>query len=672
MRRGRGTVRRVLVGLRAELARSAGLAVGVEPPPVASPLAGEAVDPNAAVRRDPSHREEPLSSRAWLSTTTRSTRSMATPSSLKAYEGKALLLVNVASKCGLTPQYTGLEELQKKYESQGLHGARLPVQPVRRAGARLRRGDLHVLLDELRRDVPPVREDRGERRGPPPDLRRARGGRRPGGPQAATSSGTSRSSSSARRARSSRGSARSSRPRTPRSSRRSNGRCRADVAAYRAAVFDMDGLLVDSEVLWHQAELEILVPLGRGDRRARRRGRPRGCSSPRSSSTTSGSRGWSTPSVDEVVAQVLARVGDLVEERGRLLPGALDALSALRRRSGPIALASSTPTALIRRTLAHFGIADALRGRPLRRGRADGQAPSRGLPHRRGAPRRRARAAAWPSRTRPPACARPWRRSMDCVAVPVREERADAAFSLATVVLDSLADLDDEWLATSYAASGAGARRAPGDAGGSVARRRRGGPWPRPPTPRDPRCSRSRTGYVEELAARDPLLATDRSASRATTTCSRRSRPQRWQEDADVHRGVARDAPRASSRVDDVDRIAKAVMDERLSDAAELERSGEYARRFGTIVSPVSSIRQVFELMRRETPEDRRRDRRAAASGAPRARELARGARRRRRARRAAPPPPRARRRRAGRDLRATARSRPSPTGLQSRRCPTT
>jgi glutathione peroxidase len=41
------------------------------------------------------------------------------PSSLKSYEGKALLLVNVASKCGLTPQYTGLEELQKKYESKG-------------------------------------------------------------------------------------------------------------------------------------------------------------------------------------------------------------------------------------------------------------------------------------------------------------------------------------------------------------------------------------------------------------------------------------------------------------------------------------------------------------------------------------------------------------------------
>jgi glutathione peroxidase len=41
------------------------------------------------------------------------------PSSLRAHEGKALLIVNVASKCGLTPQYTGLEELQAKYAARG-------------------------------------------------------------------------------------------------------------------------------------------------------------------------------------------------------------------------------------------------------------------------------------------------------------------------------------------------------------------------------------------------------------------------------------------------------------------------------------------------------------------------------------------------------------------------
>ncbi|HEX8110699.1 MAG TPA: glutathione peroxidase, partial [Kofleriaceae bacterium] len=38
---------------------------------------------------------------------------------LAAYKGKALMLVNVASKCGNTPQYATLEALQKKYESKG-------------------------------------------------------------------------------------------------------------------------------------------------------------------------------------------------------------------------------------------------------------------------------------------------------------------------------------------------------------------------------------------------------------------------------------------------------------------------------------------------------------------------------------------------------------------------
>jgi len=41
------------------------------------------------------------------------------PTTLAHYKGKALLLVNVASKCGLTPQYSTLEALQKKYEAKG-------------------------------------------------------------------------------------------------------------------------------------------------------------------------------------------------------------------------------------------------------------------------------------------------------------------------------------------------------------------------------------------------------------------------------------------------------------------------------------------------------------------------------------------------------------------------
>ena len=43
-----------------------------------------------------------------------------TPESLAAYEGKVVLVVNTASKCGFTPQYEGLEKLWEDHKDEGL------------------------------------------------------------------------------------------------------------------------------------------------------------------------------------------------------------------------------------------------------------------------------------------------------------------------------------------------------------------------------------------------------------------------------------------------------------------------------------------------------------------------------------------------------------------------
>ncbi len=48
------------------------------------------------------------------------------PGALESRKGDVTLMVNVASRCGLTPQYTGLESLQKKYADKGFSVLGLP------------------------------------------------------------------------------------------------------------------------------------------------------------------------------------------------------------------------------------------------------------------------------------------------------------------------------------------------------------------------------------------------------------------------------------------------------------------------------------------------------------------------------------------------------------------
>jgi len=203
----------------------------------------------------------------------------------------------------------------------------------------------------------------------------------------------------------------------------------------------MDGLLVDSEILWHKAEVEIFGQLGVPLSDARL---TKGMFVSEVVDFWYSRYPWEKPSTDEVVDQLLARVGDLIESEGRLLPGALRALDLAGAR-GPLALASSTPMALILRCLDHFGLTERFAsihsadvepfGKPhpgvfLSAAAALGKAPGQCLVFEDSAAGVLAAKAA----------------VMTVVAVPTGDDAHRPEFALADLVLASLVDLDPAWL----------------------------------------------------------------------------------------------------------------------------------------------------------------------------------------------------------------------------------
>ena len=120
----------------------------------------------------------------------------------------------------------------------------------------------------------------------------------------------------------------------------------------------MDGLLIDSEILWHEAEIEILgVSASRSPPRAA--ARTKGMFVEEVTAHWYGLYPWpGTPTPDEVAVTIVDRVIELILTKGELKPGALHAIDLCADRGLPLAVASSSQYRLIDAALAHFGLRD--------------------------------------------------------------------------------------------------------------------------------------------------------------------------------------------------------------------------------------------------------------------------------------------------------------------------
>ena len=127
---------------------------------------------------------------------------------------------------------------------------------------------------------------------------------------------------------------------------------------FRAAIFDMDGLLIDSEPLWKRAEREVFGAEGIeiSDSMA---------AVTASMTTRQVSehwyrvRPWREKTIEDVEAAVVSRVAELIRAEGAMMPGVGEILALCSKLGLRIGLASNSPAVLCQLVLSELGIAHA-------------------------------------------------------------------------------------------------------------------------------------------------------------------------------------------------------------------------------------------------------------------------------------------------------------------------
>ncbi len=124
---------------------------------------------------------------------------------------------------------------------------------------------------------------------------------------------------------------------------------------FQAAIFDMDGLLVDSEPLWKRAERECFAEVGIDVTEEMAR-----ITAPMTTAEVAAHwfayRPWAGRSTRELEEAVIARVRSLISGQAEPLPGVREVLHACHARGWRVALASNSPRVLCEHVLDALGL----------------------------------------------------------------------------------------------------------------------------------------------------------------------------------------------------------------------------------------------------------------------------------------------------------------------------